>query len=88
MVEKKKVNGKVVTTSVNAARYVYEKATGKKLSRNTDIDHKDNKGRAGTNDNMSNLDAMTHSANVAKENVRRGTAKKAPAKKKVAKKKP
>jgi hypothetical protein len=71
MVEKKKVNGKIVTTSVNAARYVYEKATGKKLSRKVDIDHKDNKGRAGTNDNMSNLDAMSHSKNVGKENKRR-----------------
>ena len=87
MVEKKKVNGKVVTTSVNAARYVFEKATGKTLSRNTDVDHKDNKGRAGTNDNVSNLGAMSHSANVAKENVRRGATKKRTVKK-VAKKKP
>lgn len=88
MVEKKKVNGKVVTTSVNAARYVFEKATGKTLSRNTDVDHKDNKGRAGTNDKPSNLDAMSHSANVAKENVRRGTAKKKATVKKAVKKKP
>ena len=75
MVEKKKVGGKIVTTSTNAARYVYEKATGKKLSRKTDVDHKDNKGRAGTNDKASNLDAMSHSKNVAKENKRRAKKK-------------
>ena len=75
MVEKKRVNGKIVTTSVNAARYVYEKATGKKLSRKVDVDHKDNKGRAGTNDNMSNLSALSKSKNVAKENKRRANKK-------------
>lgn len=86
MVEKKKVNGKIVTTSVNAARYVYEKATGKKLSKDTDVNHKDNKGRAGTNDHMSNLDTKSHKENVAMENVRRKTGKVTPVKK-VAKKK-
>jgi len=87
MVEKKIVNGKVVTTSTNAARYLFEKATGKKLSRKSDVDHKDNKGRAGSNDKMSNFAVMTHSANVAKENTRRGAVKKTTVKK-AAKKKP
>ena len=75
MVIKKKVNGKIKTTSTNAARALFEKATGKKLSRKVDVDHKDNKGRAGSNDKMSNLDAMTHSKNVAKENKRRAKKK-------------
>lgn len=75
MVEKKKVGNKIVSTSTNAARYVYEKATGKKLSRKTDVDHKDNKGRAGTNDKASNLGTMSHSKNVAKENKRRAKKK-------------
>jgi len=88
IVIKKKIGGKIVTTSTNAARSLFEKATGKKLARSVDVDHKDNKGRAGTNDKMSNLDAMTHSANVGKENKRRATVKKATPKKKVVKKKP
>ena len=71
MVIKKKVGGKIVTTSTNAARAIYEKATGKKLSKKVDVDHKDNKGRAGTNDNISNLSALSHKKNVAKENKRR-----------------
>ena len=75
MVIKKKVNGKIKTTSTNAARALFDKATGKKLSRKVDVDHKDNKGRAGSNDKMSNLDAMTHSKNVAKENKRRAKKK-------------
>lgn len=75
MVEKKKVNGKVVTTSTNAARYVYEKATGRKLKRNQEVDHKDNKGRAGTNDKMSNLGVISKSKNVGKENKRRAGKK-------------
>jgi len=77
MVEKKIVNGKVVTTSVNAARYVFEKATGKKLAKSVDVDHKNNKGRVGgkTNDKMSNLDALSHGKNVAKENKVRGKKK-------------
>lgn len=83
MVIKKKVNGKIKTTSTNAARAIFEKATGKKLSRKVDVDHKDNKGRAGTNDKMSNLSAMSHSKNVGKENKRRAgkTVKKATKKK-------
>ena len=78
MVIKKKVAGKIVTTSENAARAVFEKATGKKLAKNIDVDHKNNKGRVGgkANDKMSNLDAMTHGANVAKDNKVRGKKKK------------
>lgn len=77
MVIKKKVAGKIVTTSTNAARAVFEKATGKKLSKNVDVDHKNNKGRVGgkKNDTMSNLDALSHGKNVAKENKVRGKKK-------------
>lgn len=78
--KRKKKDGTVVTTSSNKARVEYEKATGKTLPKSVDVDHKDNGGRAGR-DGKKNLQAMTHSANVAKENKRR-------AKKKVAKKKP
>lgn len=82
--KRKKKDGTTVTTSSNKARIDYEKATGKTLPRSVDVDHKDNGGRAGR-DGIKNLQPMTHSKNVGKENKRR--AKKAPAKK-VAKKKP
>lgn len=74
VIKKTDKNGKVTTTSENAARAVFEKATGKKLAKNVDVDHKNNKGRVGgkANDKMSNLDALTHGANVAKENKVRG----------------
>ena len=75
VVIKKKVDGKTVTTSENSARALYEKKTGKKLPKNVDVDHKDNKGRAGTNDKMSNLDPLSHGKNVAKENKVRGKKK-------------
>ena len=77
VVIKKKVDGKEVTTSENAARALYEKKTGKKLAKNIDVDHKNNKGRKGgpKNDRMSNLDPLTHGANVAKENKVRGKKK-------------
>ena len=60
----------------------YEKSTGKSLPRTVDVDHKDNGGRAGR-DHKGNLQAMSHSKNVAKENKRRAkkTAKKAVKKK-------
>ena len=74
---KKLVNGVWKTTSSNKARVDYEQQTGKKLPRTTDVDHKDNGGRAGR-DGKGNLQAMSHSKNVAKENKRR--AKKAPVK--------
>ena len=54
----------------------------KKLSKSTDVDHKDNGGRRGS-DGAKNLQALTHSKNVAKENKRRAkkTTKKATKKK-------
>ena len=73
-VYKKKVGDKWVTTSSNKARVDYEEKTGKKLSKNTDVDHKDNGGRKG-HDGIKNLQAMSHSKNVAKENKRRAGKK-------------
>ena len=72
--KRKKKDGTVVTTSSNKARIDYEKATGKTLPKKTDVDHKDNGGRAGR-DGQSNLQAMSHSKNVAKENKRRAKKK-------------
>jgi len=88
--KRKKKDGTTVTTSSNKARVDYEKTTGKTLPKTTDVDHKDNGGRAGR-DGHSNLQTMSHSKNVAKENKRRATVKKAPVKKttkKAVKKKP
>lgn len=82
--KKKQKDGTVVTTSSNKARVEYEKATGKTLPKSTDVDHKDNGGRAGR-DGRKNLQAMSHSANVAKENKRRAVKKTV---KKAVKKKP
>jgi hypothetical protein len=73
-VYKKKVGDKWVTTSSNKARVDYEEHTGKKLSKDTDVDHKDNGGRKGR-DGIKNLQAMSHSKNVAKENKRRAGKK-------------
>ena len=87
---KKLIGGKWVTTSSNKARVDFEEQTGKKLPRTTDVDHKDNGGRAGR-DGKGNLQAMSHSENVAKENKRRAKKKPAPKKKtvkKAVKKKP
>lgn len=83
--KRKKKDGTTVTTSSNKARVEYERETGKTLPKSTDVDHKDNGGRAGK-DGRSNLQAMSHSANVAKENKRRATVKKAPVKKATVKK--
>ena len=78
----KKVGKRTVATTENSARRLYEDKTGKKLPKGTDVDHKDNKGRAGTDDKMSNLDPLSHGANVAKENkVRTGTKHKKAVKK-------
>jgi hypothetical protein len=82
--KRKKKDGTTVTTSSNKARVDYEKTTGKTLPKTTDVDHKDNGGRAGR-DGHSNLQTMSHSENVAKENKRR-TVKKAAPKKKTVKK--
>ena len=83
--KRKKKDGTTTTTSSNKARVDYEKATGKTLPKTTDVDHKDNGGRAGR-DGAGNLQTMSHSKNFAKENKRR--AKKTTPKKKVVKKKP
>ena len=72
-VMKKKVGDKWVTTSSNKARVDYEDKHGK-LSKDTDVDHKNGGGRQGK-DGMSNLQAMSHSKNVAKENKRRAGKK-------------
>lgn len=81
--KRKKKDGTTVTTSSNKARVDYEKATGKSLPRKTEVDHKNNKGRAG-DDRISNLKTISKSDNIAKENKRR--AKKTPAKKSAPKK--
>jgi mRNA-degrading endonuclease toxin of MazEF toxin-antitoxin module len=77
VIKTKHADGTVTTTSTNAARALFEKATGKKLPKSTDVDHKNNKGRIGgkKNDKMSNLDALSHGKNVAKENRVRGKKK-------------
>jgi hypothetical protein len=83
VIKKRTKDGKVVTTSSNKARVDYEKATGKTLPRGTEVNHKNNKGRAG-DDRMSNLTTISKSKNVAKENKRRAkktTVKKATKKK-------
>ena len=88
VIKRKKKNGTTTTTSTNKARNDYEDSTGQTLPRSTDVDHLDNRGRAGS-DAISNLAALSHSKNVAKENKRR-TIKKAVKKtiKKAVKKKP
>ena len=83
--KRKKKDGTTVTTSSNKARVDYEKATGKTLPRSTEVDHKDNGGRAGS-DAQSNLQTISKSDNVAKENKR--SAGKKVVKKAVAKRKP
>jgi hypothetical protein len=79
---KKLVNGVWKTTSSNKARIEYEEATGKTLPKGTEVDHKNNKGRAG-DDKISNLRTLSKSKNVGLENKRRAkkTAKKAAKKK-------
>lgn len=56
------------TTSTDKARMDYEKSTGKKLSKTTHVDHKDNNKN---NDSKGNLRAVSRKANIAKENKRR-----------------
>ena len=86
--KRKKKNGETVTTSSNKARVDYEKATGKTLPKETEVDHKNNKGRAG-DDRISNLRTISKSKNVGLENKRRAkkTVAKKAAPKKAAKKK-
>jgi hypothetical protein len=80
--KRKKKDGSTQTTSTNKARLDYETSTGKKLPKDTEVDHKNNKGRAG-DDRMSNLRTLSKSENVGLENKRRT---KKTATKKVAKK--
>jgi hypothetical protein len=68
--KRKKKSGKVVTTSSNKARVDYEQATGKTLPKKTEVDHKNNKGRAG-DDRISNLRTISKGENVGLENKRR-----------------
>ena len=76
--KRKKKDGTVVTTSSNKALVDYEESTGKSLPRKKEVDHINNKGRAG-DDRKGNLRVVSKSKNVAMENKRR--AKKKPAKK-------
>ena len=70
VIKRKKKDGTTVTTSTNKARLDYKKATGKKLKRDQEVDHKDNGGRAG-NDKLSNLRVLSKKKNVGLENKRR-----------------
>ena len=74
VIKRKRKDGTTETTSTNKARADYEKATGKTLPRNVDVDHKNNKGRKG-DDKLSNLKPLSHSKNVGKENKRRAKKK-------------
>jgi hypothetical protein len=70
VIKRKKKDGTTVTTSTNKARLDYKKATGKKLKRDQEVDHKDNGGRKG-NDKISNLRVLSKKKNVGLENKRR-----------------
>ena len=72
--KRKKKDGTTVSTSSNKARVDYEKATGKTLPKDSEVDHKHNKGRAG-DDRISNLRVIKKSENVSLENKRRAVKK-------------
>ena len=74
VIKRKKKDGTTETTSTNKARLDYKKATGKKLTRNQEVDHKDNKGRKGS-DRISNLRVLSKKKNVGLENKRRAKKK-------------
>jgi hypothetical protein len=74
VIKRKKKDGTTETTSTNKARLDYKKATGKKLKKSQEVDHKDNGGRAGR-DGIKNLGVLSKSKNVAKENKRRAKKK-------------
>ena len=78
VIKRKKKDGTTETTSTNKARKDYEDATGKTLPRKSEVDHKNNKGRAG-DDRIANLRVISKKKNVGLENKRR--AKKAVKKK-------
>jgi len=79
--KRKKKDGTTVTTSSNKARVDFEESTGQNLPRNKEVDHKNNKGRAG-DDRKSNLRVVSKSKNVAMENKRRAKKKKTTTKRK------
>ena len=79
VIKRKKKDGTTETTSTNKARKDYEDATGKTLPKKSEVDHRNNKGRAG-DDRIANLRVISKSKNVGLENKRRA--------KKVTKKKP
>jgi len=56
------------TTSTDKARMDYEKSSGKKLPKDTHVDHKDNNKN---NDSKGNLRAIPASSNIAKGNQNR-----------------
>jgi len=70
VIKRKKKDGTTETTSTNKARKDYEDATGKTLPRKSEVDHKNNKGRAG-DDRLANLRVLSKSKNVGLENKRR-----------------
>jgi mRNA-degrading endonuclease toxin of MazEF toxin-antitoxin module len=74
VIKRKKKDGTTETTSTNKARLDYKRATGKKLTRNQEVDHKDNKGRKGS-DKISNLRVLSKKKNVGLENKRRAKKK-------------
>lgn len=74
VIKRKKKDGTTETTSTNKARLDYKKATGKKLKKSQEVDHKDNGGRKGK-DGIRNLQVLSKSKNVAKENKRRAKKK-------------
>jgi len=74
VIKRKNKDGTTETTSTNKARLDYKKATGKKLRRDQEVDHKDNGGRKG-NDKMSNLRVLSKKKNVGLENKRRAGKK-------------
>ena len=65
------VNADGSRTSIDKARFDYEKKNGK-LPKDVDVDHKDNNHR---NDSPKNLRALKHGKNTAKENKRRAGKK-------------
>lgn len=60
------------TETKNKAREDYEKKTGRKLSKDVDVDHKNNNH---SDDRSSNLRPLKHGKNTAKENKRRAGKK-------------
>ena len=74
VIKRKKKDGTTETTSTNKARLDYKRATGKKLKRSQEVDHKDNGGRKG-NDKISNLRVLSKRKNVGLENKRRAKGK-------------